>query len=131
MASIEVSRLRLTRLTNLQFDEIIDEKDEEQRKKKLIPVMDQMKRFTDTMEMEEIRDTVEADRVLLKTAHTYVNVLMGYNMAILSYLFFSLYAYVSCYHIEGSYRVVHWRANVGLLLSYPTIHNITSITLIY
>ena len=33
------------------------------------------------------------------------------------------------YHIEGSYRVVNWRANAGLLLSYPTIYNITSITL--
>ena len=34
------------------------------------------------------------------------------------------------YRIEGwllSYRVVHWRANAGLLLSYPTIYNITSI----
>ena len=37
------------------------------------------------------------------------------------------------YHIEGwllSYRVVHWKANAGLLLSYPTIYNITSIILI-
>ena len=25
------------------------------------------------------------------------------------------------YYIEGSYRVMHWRAIVGLLLSYPTI----------
>ena len=34
------------------------------------------------------------------------------------------------YHIEGSYRVVHWRASAGLLLSYPTIslsYNITNI----
>ena len=27
--------------------------------------------------------------------------------------------------IEGSDRVVHWRANASLLLSYPTIYNIT------
>ena len=42
----------------------------------------------------------------------------------------SLYAYVSLchgYHIEGSYRVVHWRANAGLLLSYHTIYNINSV----
>ena len=25
------------------------------------------------------------------------------------------------YHIEGFHRVVHWRANAGLLLSHPTI----------
>ena len=30
-----------------------------------------------------------------------------------------------------SSQVVHWRANAGLLLSYPTICNITSIILIY
>ena len=34
------------------------------------------------------------------------------------------------YHIEGSYRVVHWRANASLLLSYLTIYNITGIILI-
>ena len=34
------------------------------------------------------------------------------------------YLSMPCYLIEGSYRVVHWRANVGLLLSYPTIYNI-------
>ena len=32
---------------------------------------------------------------------------------------------------KGSYRVVHWRANTGLLLSYSTIYNIPSIILIY
>ena len=29
------------------------------------------------------------------------------------------------YHIEGPYRVVHWRANIGLLLSYLTVYNVT------
>ena len=38
--------------------------------------MDQMKRFTHTMELEEIRGVVEVDRVLLRTAHTYDNVAM-------------------------------------------------------
>ena len=37
------------------------------------------------------------------------------------------------YHIEGwllSYRVVHWKANAGLRLSYPATYNITCIILI-
>ena len=41
---------------------------------------------------------------------------------------------VNGYLIEGwllFYRVVHWKATAGLLLSYPTIYNITSIILIY
>ena len=28
-----------------------------------------------------------------------------------------------CYGYHISHRVVHWRANVGLLLSFPTIYN--------
>ena len=46
----------------------------------------------------------------------------------------SLYAYVmAIVSRAGSDRVVYWRANVGLLLSYPTIspaYNITKILII-
>jgi len=41
----------------------------------------------------------------------------------------SLYACVSWFHIEGSYRVVHRRANAGLLLSYSTITPVSHITI--
>ena len=37
---------------------------------------------------------------------------------------------LSWFNIEGSYRVVHWRANAGLRLSYPATYNITCIILI-
>ena len=36
-----------------------------------------------------------------------------------------------CHGYRISHRVVRWRANAGLLPSYPTIYNITSIILIY
>ena len=47
-------------------------------------------------------------------------------------IWLSLYLYLSMsmchgYHVEGSCRVVHLRANAGLLLLHPTINNITSI----
>ena len=43
----------------------------------------------------------------------------------------SLYACVSWSSYLLSSRVVHWRANSGLFLSYPTIYNTTSIMLIF
>jgi len=80
IASMTASKLMLNRITGLTLDQIIDEKDDEKRKKKLNPLMDQMKRFTDTIEVEEQIGQIEADRVLLKTAMTIDNIAMDVNL---------------------------------------------------
>ena len=76
MATMIVSKLMLNRLTNLQLDHIIDEKDDEMRLKKLFPVMDQLRPFYQSIELEEQYGVVDVDRVLLKTAITYNGVAM-------------------------------------------------------
>ena len=76
IASMKCSKLMVNRLTGLTLEQIVDEKDEEKRRRKLVPVMDQMKRYTDTIEVEEVVGAVDADRTLLKTPMTFDNIAM-------------------------------------------------------